>query len=269
MLGDLISSITCQTSGIFSLTVVDLTEEDVRQPVPWLRKIEDRVTYLTGENKGYAHGVNIGISHAIKRGDKLLAIINPDVVLDPDFILHATHTLASHPRTIIGGKILYAPGFEYHTKSPAQSHIPYTTSPGTHYIWYAGGAFDWAHATSSHRGVDELDSAQYDSAEPTQFVTGCCMIYDRTVHDIVGEWDARYFMYYEDADYCVRASKIGIRIWYDPSIILWHKNAQSTGGSGSPLHTISMARSRLRFGLKYAPLRTRLHLIKDYVFSKI
>lgn len=268
VVNDFITSLSLQTSNAYMLFIVDVTDEKERQLIPWIRKIEDRVVYVTGQNKGYAHGVNIGIAEALKKGATHFAIVNPDIVFDTNFVLHTTHSLAERPRTVIGAKIYYAPGFEFHTKTKVLDTIPYPLIPSKYYLWYAGATVDWNHATVAHRGVDTMDAQQYDTLEPTDIVCGCCMIYDKTVHDIVGSWDTNYFMYFEDSDYCVRAKQKGIKILYDPSIVLWHKNAQSTGGSGSKFHEREMAKSRLRFGLKYAPLKTKLHLIRNYVFSK-
>ncbi len=268
VVNDFITSLSLQTSNAFMLFIVDVTDEKERQLIPWIRKIENRVTYITGENKGYAHGVNIGITEALQKGATHFAIVNPDIVFDTNFVLHTTHSLSEHPRTVIGAKIYYAPGFEFHTKTQILDTIPYPLSPSTYYLWYAGASVDWSHATIAHRGVDIMDTQQYDTSEPTDIVCGCCMVYDKTVHDIVGSWDTNYFMYFEDSDYCVRAKQKGIKILYDPSIVLWHKNAQSTGGSGSKFHEREMAKSRLRFGLKYAPLKTKMHLINNYLFFK-
>ena len=79
------------------------------------------------------------------------------------------------------------------------------------------------------------------------------MLYDKSVLDRVGFWDESYFLYYEDADLCVRAQQAGVKLFYDPTIVIWHKISQSTGGSGSSLHEKYQNRNRLRFGLKYAP----------------
>ena len=32
------------------------------------------------------------------------------------------------------------------------------------------------------------------------------------------------------------AKKKGVKLYYEPSIVIWHKNSQSTGGSGSQIH---------------------------------
>jgi GT2 family glycosyltransferase len=95
------------------------------------------------------------------------------------------------------------------------------------------------------------------------------MLFDKSVIDKVGFWDESYFLYFEDADYCVRAKRKGIKLYYDPSINVWHKNAQSTGGSGSSIHVKYQKENRVKFGFKYAPLKTKFHLVKNFLFAKI
>ncbi|PJC81928.1 hypothetical protein CO007_02130 [Candidatus Roizmanbacteria bacterium CG_4_8_14_3_um_filter_36_10] len=94
------------------------------------------------------------------------------------------------------------------------------------------------------------------------------MVFDKEVIKRVGLWDESYFLYFEDADYDEKAKRKGINLYYDPSIVIWHKNAQSTGGAGSSLHQRYQERNRLKFGLKYAPLKTRLYLIKNYLIKQ-
>ena len=95
------------------------------------------------------------------------------------------------------------------------------------------------------------------------------MIFNKSVIDKIGYLDESYFLYYEDADWCERAKKAGINLYYDPSIVIWHKNAQSTGGAGSKLHQKYQEKNRLKFGLKYAPWKTKLHLIINLLTDKI
>ena len=72
-----------------------------------------------------------------------------------------------------------------------------------------------------------------------------------------------YFLYYEEADFCERAKKRGYRIFYAPKAIVWHKNARSVGGVGSELQDYYTTRNRLLFGVKYAPYRAKIALIRE------
>ena len=274
ILDDFFASLKSQYDRDFHVFLVDLTP---RKNLQIITIPDDRFTLIRGENKGYAHGVNLGIRAATSQEFVGFAVVNPDIVFDTYFTQSCKHALNQFPGSIVGGKIYYAPGYEYHKKEtpkinpPAGGQIPSdsqlstinyqlsTNKPFT--IWYAGGRIDWAHATSHHVGVDDLDHPMYDQAGLTDIVSGCCMVYDKSVYEKVGKWDEKYFMYFEDSDYCMRAKKKGVSIRYEPTIKLWHKNAQSTGGSGSDFHTKAMERSRTRFALKYAPWRTKAHVV--------
>lgn len=209
---------------------------------------------IRSDNNGYAHGVNICLKKAITDGFNQFIVMNNDVRLNNDFIEKADKSFLENPHSVIGPKIYYEKGYEYHKRR-------YHKDERGSVLWYAGGKIDWNHALIKHIGVDEVDRGQYDEKESTGFVSGCCMLFTKSVIDKIGMWDEKYFMYYEDGDYCVRAKKAGIPLIYDPSLILWHQNAQSTGGSGSKFHVRHQQKSRLRFGLKYAPIKTKLHLI--------
>ena len=81
----------------------------------------------------------------------------------------------------------------------------------------------------------------------------------------IGSFNEKYFLYLEDMDFCVRAKRAGFKIVFQPEAILWHKNAASTGGSGSKLQDYYITRNRLLFAMKYASLRTKLALIKQII----
>jgi GT2 family glycosyltransferase len=222
----------------------------------------DYATVIVSENLGYSHGVNRAMVHALRDGYIKLCVVNSDIIFDKNFVTATIESLEKHPGTVIGGKIYYAPGFEYHTDR-------YTKKDLGRVLWYAGGTIDWDNMYTFHRGVDEVDIGQYDTAEATQFVTGCLVAFDKQVVDTVGFWDESYFLYYEDTDFCQRATEAGVPLLYDPTLVIWHKNAQSTDGAGSSLHQTYQNRNRLKFGLKYAPMRTKLHLLKNAFLEQL
>ncbi len=251
VLEDFFVSLKNQTDKNYHLFIVDASVDRKE-----INTVGLPVTVINIENKGYAYAVNKGLERAVADGFDKFAIVNSDIVFDSNFVKNAHLSIEKNPVAIIGGKIYYAPGYEYHKDR-------YAKEDSGRVIWYAGGKIDWAHVLASHRGVDEVDRGQYDAFAETDFITGCLVCYDLDVHRRVGMWDADYFMYYEDTDFSMRAKKAGVKCLYDPSIVIWHKNAQSTDGAGSEFHVKYQKKNRIKFGLKYAPLRTKLHLIKE------
>lgn len=250
VLKDFFSTLDIQTFKNYKVYVADLSPEPQQYPYPAY------VTVIKGANNGYAHGINIAMDRAIKEGLTQFCVINSDIVFSNSFVINSLKALQHHPKDILGGKIYYASGYEFHKDR-------YTPEQKGHVIWFAGGTIDWANVFTTHIGVDEVDTGQYNLPKEVDFITGCLMLYTKRVHDIVGQWDPKYFLYYEDTDFCVRAHKQGIKLLYEPTIIIAHKNAQSTDGSGSDLHVKYQTKNRLTFGLKYAPLKTKFHLLKN------
>lgn len=224
-----------------------------------IKKYPMKVVLEPLPNKGYAFGINQGVKYFLKNKITQFCAINNDIFFDKNFALEAEKGFQK--ADIFGGKIYYAPGYEYHKK--------YKKSEIGKVLWYAGGIDDWNNVFTYHRGVDEVDKGQYDKFEKTDFITGCMLFFNKKVVDKVGFWDESYFLYYEDSDFCERAKRKGFTLYYNPKIIIYHKNAQSTGGSGSPLHQKYQRKNRLIFGLKYAPFRTKLHLIKNFILGKL
>ena len=254
VLKEFFESLEKQDTTKFHVYVVDLsTEPQQYSYLPF-------VTVLKGPNRGYAYGANRGVRKAVEQGYSKFVVINSDVYVSDTFINETITSLQKYPGSIIGGKIYYAPGYEYHKDRYKQEELG-------NVIWFAGGDIDWDNMITRHIGVDEVDKGQFNTTADVDFITGCFIAYDKSVVDRVGDWDESWFLYYEDTDFCVRAHQKGTRLLYIPSITLWHKNAQSTGGSGSSIHVKYQEKNRLRFGFKYAPLWTKLHLVKNEVRS--
>jgi GT2 family glycosyltransferase len=223
-----------------------------------IQKYQFPVTLEKKENNGYAFGVNCGLRFFLDKGVEQFCVVNNDIIFDKDFLVNVEKTFEK--ADIFGGKIYYAKAFEYHKNRYQKKDLGKV-------LWYAGGGFDWKNALTFHRGVDEVDQGQYDNFEETDFITGCLFCFNKKVVKKVGFWDERYFLYFEDADYCFRAKNKGFKLYYNPKIVIWHKNAKSTGGAGSEVHQKYQRKNRLIFGLKYSPFKTKIHLLINYLFD--
>jgi len=227
------------------------------QPVDKFKKeFKDLVVLKNSRNLGFAEGNNVGIRYALKNGADWVLILNNDTTVAPDLLIQLIkQSSLINQSGILGPKIYFAPGFEYHKNR-------YKPSQRGKVFWYAGGVIDWKNVYCSHRGVDEVDSGQYDKLEETDFVSGCAMLVKKEVFEKIGLFDSRYFLYLEDVDFCQRAKKAGFKIIYVPGGKVWHYNASSSEVGGA-LHDYFITRNRLLFGVKYAPARTKIALLKE------
>ena len=217
------------------------------------------VTLLVNKaNEGFTGGNNRGMKYAYKKRADFVWLLNNDTFVDKNVLTGLLAGFNDKTVGVAGSKIYFAPGWEFHRDR-------YKASERGHVLWYAGGLVDWANMYASHRGVDEVDMGQYDAPVDAVFVTGCSLIIHRDVIQKIGYLDDRFFLYYEDLDYSLRARRAGFRILYCPRSILWHVNAGSSGGAGNSLHEYYLTRNRLLIGMRYAPLRAKLALIREAV----
>ena len=122
--------------------------------------------------------------------------------------------------------------------------IYYFDLPDT--IWSAGGHIDWARGRSSMIGVDEhRDENKYDTRE-VDFVSGCALLVRMSALEKAGDLDSRFFMYYEETEWCVRIRRAGYRIMHVPQAKIWHK-IKPNARADSPLAHYYMTRNRLLF----------------------
>lgn len=209
------------------------------------------------KNLGFSGGHNVGIRYAQEQEADYIVILNNDTKADKKLIKELVAVMESDEKIAVASpKIYFAPGTEFHKERYKEKDLG-------NIIWYAGGIMDWDNVIGSHRGVDEVDEGQYDHSEKTEFATGCCMIVRLAVHNKSGPFDTRYFLYYEDSDLQERMRVLGYTMYYASKGMLWHKNAASGGGSGSPLQDYYISRNRLLFGYLYAPIRSKFALLKE------
>ncbi|MEK7526653.1 MAG: glycosyltransferase family 2 protein [Patescibacteria group bacterium] len=212
---------------------------------------------LNGANLGFAAGNNRGMEKAIKEGADYLVVLNNDTIVHEELITSVISNMESNNVVVAAApKIYFAKGFEFKDK--------YKQSDLGKVIWYAGGEIDWNNVYGTARGVDEVDEGQFNSSVETDFATGACLFLKTTALKEVGLFNEKYFMYYEDTDLSQRLKLAGKKIVYDPSGVIWHKVAQSSG-IGSNLNDYFTTRNRMLFGMKYASFRTKIALLRESV----
>lgn len=240
---------------IKTVVVDNGSDKEFKVDLEQYKKISLQV-YRNKENLGFSGGHN-SLYNRVKNEDfDFFVLLNNDVFLDEDFLVKLLAPFEKDKA--IGAtvpKIYFTKGYEFHKDK-------YEKGETGKVFWFAGGMMDWKNAVSLHRGVDEVDKGQYDKEEEVDFGTGACFAMKKEVIEKVGLFDENYFLYFEDADLNVRIQKKGFKIVYVPDSIVWHNNAGSSG-SGSSLHDYYLSRNRMYFGMKYAPLKTRLFLIKE------
>jgi GT2 family glycosyltransferase len=112
-------------------------------------------------------------------------------------------------------------------------------------IWSAGGALD-RYGRASHLQVDEREDSAAQTVRDVDYVTGCAILVKRSVIERVGALDERFFVYFEEAEWCARARRAGFRVVFVPQARMWHK-IEANARPRSTLYQYLMARNRLLY----------------------
>jgi len=191
------------------------------------------------QNLGYAGNNNVGIELALSQGADWVFVLNEDTILDPGCLEQLITVGESDPRIGIVGPMVY------HHDEPSV-------------IQSAGGWLGpkW---NSLHLAKDEPDRGQFSTPHTVEWISGCAILVRRPVIEQVSMLDARFFYYWEETEWCVRARKAGWQIMHVPSAKLWHKGVQRNYHP-KPSLTYYSTRNRLLFLTKHrAPLQAQVN----------
>jgi GT2 family glycosyltransferase len=212
----------------------------------------------TQQNLGFSWANNMLIKQAQADGCQTFVALNNDTTVDPGFLKPLLLQLKKKSVGLVCPKIYFYPGCEFHLDSYSKKELGKV-------IWYMGGLYDKKNVFASHWGVNEVDHGQFNQVVETDFATGCCVAFNTNLIETVGLMNEHYFLYLEDLEWSLRVKKRGLKIIVEPQSIVYHKNAGSTGGSGSTTQQYYQTRNRLHFGLRHAPPKTRFHLLKNAI----
>lgn len=213
----------------------DDSQELLATEVPGIR------FFPQSENLGYARGVNVGIGAA--RGEFIL-ILNPDIVVLEGAIDRLVNFARAHPRAaVLAGQLVNPNG-------SIQDSCFRFYSPWT--ILARRTLLGLLPAGRRHLDKVLLRGVNRAVPFPVDWVLGACMLVRRSAMDVVGPMDGRYFLYFEDMDWCRRFWQRGFEVWYVPEAQFAHyyKRASAQEGGISALWH-SATRIHIVSGLKY------------------
>ena len=224
----LLESLKSQTDKNFDVLVIDNNSgPDQKAVLKNYRTEETNIIFIENDrNLGYSGGNNVGIKKALSSGADWVLLLNNDTWVENDFISRLKADLEGKKGIIglaidEGNKTAYA------------------------------GKIDWLKPTLIHittRGV----------VSPQVYAIGGAMAIYKDVFDKIGFWDEKYFLYFEDADFSIRARRAKIPIEFLPEIKVSHSVSASTKKLGSPMILRYHYRNAFYFNLKNGPWHIKL-----------
>ncbi len=192
------------------------------------------------ENGGFSAGNNQGIEYAQKQGADYIWLLNNDTTVEAGALDHLVQE-SEKTGGLVGSLLLY----------PDRSY----QQVGTRIQWKTGKT----------RGIPETEIK--DGMElPT--LSGASMLIPLNLIKRIGPLDESYFLYFEDGEFCLRASKKGYPITLAIRSRVFHKEGASTG-KRSLASQYYYQRNRLKMLLAYASESEKLMILSYTAFRLV
>lgn len=199
-------------------------------------------TILNRENVGFAKAVNQALRETVGEG---VLLLNSDTRVKPGALEGLLGFEKKVRPAIIGARLLNPDG----SVQASVFHLPT--------LWRAIKEY-WLGKT----GEFSKYTPRSDEPVEVEAVLGGAMLISRGVIEKIGLFDERYFMYFEDLDYCRRAKKAGFRVYYLPSAKVIHEH----GASGKSLAKVEDQWKRLIPSSKIYHGAVRHYLINSVIW---
>lgn len=173
-----------------------------------------------GHNGGFAWGNNAAIGPALSSQPppNFVWLLNPDTVVHPRALLALLEFMHTHPQAGIAGSRLEDPD-----GAVQRSVFRFPSVAGE---VDNGLRLGLASRLLSGRVIAPEAPAQTCRAD---WLSGASLLVRREVFQAVGLLDERFFMYFEETDFCRRARAAGWTCWYVPASRVLHLVGQASG----------------------------------------
>ena len=187
---DFLKSTFSQTFKNFVIYIIDNNSQDNTLEI-LTEYTDNRITLVKNKkNIGVAKANNQGIELALKDNCTQVLIINNDVEFEKQLFYKMLQVQKDKNCSLIVPKMMYFDNPDY--------------------IWYAGSTFVKKKGfLPMHKGIKQKDNSQFDGIYPSEYAPTCCLLVKKQVFLDVGMMDEKYFVYFDDTDFCYRVLKDG------------------------------------------------------------
>jgi GT2 family glycosyltransferase len=222
----------------------DLSVEMIKNEFPETLLIENTT------NMGFAPANNQGIK--VASGDYVL-LLNSDAYLMPDTLESTLKYMAMDPKTgILGVQLINEDG---------SNQVSARTLPNPwHKILMLTGLTS-RFPQSKLFGNPDYSNGKTDKIRNVGWVPGAYFMIRKEVLDDIGFLDERYFMYYEEVDFCLRTQKAGWEVTFYPETKVIHLGGASSqttkreiSASGKQLLNFRIESEIYYYAKHYGPL---------------
>ena len=200
----------------FEVIVVDNASSD--DSVSMIRQFFPQVTLIeSGANLGFAGGVQLGAAQA--QGNYLL-LLNPDTVIVNAAVDRLLRFAKQYPDSGIWSGVTLNNDMSLNTQHA-------WSKPNLRDLFYSALGLSKLFSKTCFFNNANYGCWERDTIKDVDIVSGCFFLTTRELWDKLGGLDATFFMYAEEADYCLRAKALGHQPIVTPDARIIHHGGVS------------------------------------------
>jgi hypothetical protein len=214
------------------------------------------IVIRNAKNTGFTGGNNIAIRYGLQEGADLFWLLNNDTVVETDTLGKLVEAALSKEEIGLVSPVVYF----YDERERIQYCGCFLDTEG----------YRFRHAPAARWGEGE-------TIRENELNWGTALLITRKVVEEIGFLDEKYFAYYEDFEYSLRAKRSGFTSVIRSDARIFHKDSRATGSRTSPMQVFLRTRNLhflwmdiLKGWKKFDFVRTYLaeHVLGGYTFFK-
>jgi len=160
----------------------------------------------SGKNLGFCKGSNLGIKKALKNDADYILLLNSDTTFSANILARLASYLDKNSNVGAVAPIILA-------------------SKKNKEIFYAGGIINKFFGFTRHKYMNQKYQKNLIKSGKTDFACGCCVLIRREVFKKIGLLNEKYFIYFDDPDFSMRAKKAGFEVHLLTEPLVFHLNS--------------------------------------------
>lgn len=196
---------------VFDNNSFDQSAEMIQSEFPAVKVI------TSSRNLGFAAAVNAAVE---KSGGNMVCLLNPDCIVKTDTLIKMSEYIESNPACgAVGAKVMNADGS---VQVASRRSFP-TFMMGFSRLF----GLDRIIPGSKIFGAYYRTFANDNEIQEVDAVSGSCMIFSRDIYHDLNGFDEKFFLYFEDTDFCERVKSLSKKVIYNPNALVVHYKGES------------------------------------------
>lgn len=212
------------------------------------------VVVRSRDNLGYARGNNLGVMAAEAMGEvEYVMFANDDVIFVDDIVPGLRRVLSEEKDCGIAGPVLYRPDMDSidHNCARRAESVAQMISDNFLKYWWRWRRMPCSPGQRRRHMLQEMPRDKWPARLRAEMLSGACMMMRHDVFAVLGGFDPRTFLYYEENILMEKMRRAGLHAAIDTTLGAVHEGAATTSRASKSLQMMRESCRSQRIYVQY------------------